>query len=182
MKDKFKFDWIETGISEIDSQYLKASVNLLELSSENKKYITGAISTFEEILQNLTTIEEKYFALYLRSKVENILKIDNMDIFDDGGIKTVNILEAIKRRDENIYENGSRRTGLSAGCSGRSQGECGLSAAGQSADCRTAAAGKGDEEETSQLDALVRQADGGRSLCGRHAGPNEGRGAHREHP
>ena len=100
MKDKFKFDWIETGISEIDSQYLKASVNLLELSSENKKYITGAISTFEEILQNLTTIEEKYFALYLRSKVENILKIDNMDIFDDGGIKTVNILEAIKRRDE----------------------------------------------------------------------------------
>ena len=23
---------------------------------------------------------------------------------------------------------------------------------------------------------------GGRSLCGRHAGPNEGRGAHREHP
>ena len=32
------------------------------------------------------------------------------------------------------------------------------------------------------VDALVWQADGGRSLCGRHVGPDEGRGAHREHP
>ena len=61
-------------------------------------------------------------------------------------------------------------------------GEARVNVVYQRQDCRTAAAGKGDEEETSQLDTLVRQADGGRSLCGRHAGPNEGRGAHREHP
>lgn len=94
-KDKFKFEWVNTGIPEIDNQQLKVSGDFVTINEENNIYLKQAIKEFETILNKLSTIEEKYFAMYLRAKVENILSLGGMSIFDDGGVKQATVLEVM---------------------------------------------------------------------------------------
>lgn len=103
MKNKFDYEFVETGIPEIDkmnSYTLQVSGNLINLTDENKNYIRESIKSIENILDSLSPIEEKYLMMYLRIHAEEVLRINEMNIFDDGGIKSSSIFEAVKRKQE----------------------------------------------------------------------------------
>ena len=55
MKDKFKFDWIETGISEIDSQYLNKYNNALTAlmkKSKNKNTLSLRVIELKNVIRS----------------------------------------------------------------------------------------------------------------------------------
>ena len=103
MKNKFDYEFVETGIPEIDkmnSYTLQVSGNLINLTDENKNYIQESIKSIENILDSLSPIEEKYLMMYLRIRAEEVLRINEVNIFDDGGIKSASVFEAVKRKQE----------------------------------------------------------------------------------
>ena len=103
MKNQFDYKFVETGIPEIDeinSYTLQVSGSLINLTNENKNYIEEAIKKIEDILYPLSLVEEKYIMMYLRRRSEEVLRVNEMNIFDDGGVRSVSVFEAVKRKQE----------------------------------------------------------------------------------